>query len=127
MSEVKVTASITESYNVDFESRTHSWNADEPFEDGGKDLGPKPTELLLSSLAGCKLITVRMYALRKEWDLQKVTIELKILEKGEKTLIEKKIRFEGNLDEDQKKRLLDISGRCPVAKMLSNSLEYKFV
>ena len=68
-----------------------------------------------------------MYASRKEWELENVIVKLKILDKGEKTLIEKSISFEGNLDEKQQKRLLEISGRCPVVKMLSNSIEFKLV
>lgn len=127
MAETKLSAKLKKGYQVENVSRTFNWLSDEPEDVGGDNLGPKPTELLLSSLASCKLITVKMYANRKEWDVQQISIDLKILEKGNPTLIEKKIRFEGELDEEQKKRLLEISGRCPVAKMLSNSIEYKIV
>ena len=122
-----MTASLKEGYLVENESRGHTWKSDEPESIGGTDLGPIPSELLLSSLASCKLITMRMYANRKEWDFQGATISLKIGEKAEKTMIEKSIVFQGDLDEDQIERLKVISGKCPVAKMLRDSVEFKFV
>ncbi len=123
----KLQASLKSGYIVTNSSRDHLWIADEPEDLGGSDKGPTPSELLLSSLASCKLITVQMYAKRKAWNLEGVDIELSILEKGEKTLIEKAISFKGDLDDKQRERLLDISGRCPVVKMLANSIEFKLV
>lgn len=125
--EVSLTASLKQGYLVENESRDQVWKSDEPESIGGTDLGPTPSELLLSSLASCKLITMRMYANRKEWDFQGATISLSIVEQGEKTIIEKLIVFQGDLDDDQIERLKVISGRCPVAKMLRNSVEFKFV
>lgn len=127
MHEVSLTASLKQGYLVENESRDQVWKSDEPESIGGTDLGPTPSELLLSSLASCKLITMRMYANRKEWDFQGATISLSIVEQGEKTIIEKLIVFQGDLDDDQIERLKVISGRCPVAKMLRNSVEFKFV
>ena len=120
-------ASLKQGYTVQNSTRNHTWLSDEPEDVGGTDLGAKPSEYLLSALASCKIITVKMYANRKGWTLDNVVVKLTILDKGEKTLIEKSISFEGNLDEKQQKRLLDISGRCPVVKMLSNSIEFKLV
>jgi putative redox protein len=114
-------------FTVNMTARGHEIIADEPKDIGGTDLGAKPGELLLSSLAGCKLITMRMYAERKGWELGETKISLRYLEKGEPTILEKKIRFSGDLDEDQIKRLIDISGRCPVAKMLKNSIAYEII
>lgn len=125
MTELK--ASLIGTYTVKNQSRTHEWLADEPLDEGGDDQGPKPTEMLLSALASCKLITLKLYANRKEWDLQDIKIHLKILETGDVTKIEKRIEFIGDLDDKQKDRLLDISGRCPVVKMLSNSIEFILV
>lgn len=125
--EVSLTASLKEGYLVENISRGQSWRSDEPEALGGTNLGPTPNELLLSSLASCKLITMRMYANRKEWDFQGATISLSIMEKADKTIIEKLIVFQGDLDEDQIKRLKVISGKCPVAKMLRHSVEFKFV
>lgn len=114
-------------FTVNMTIRGHEVVADEPSDVGGTHLGAKPGELLLSSLAGCKLITMRMYAERKGWELGEASISMRYLEKGEPTLVEKKIRFSGDLDEDQVKRLIDISGRCPVAKMLKNSIAFEIV
>lgn len=117
----------TEGFSVTLKARNHKILADEPTNLGGKDTGATPGELLLSSLAGCKLITMRMYAERKGWELGETTISLRYKEKGEPTVVEKKIRFSGNLDASQVKRLIDISGRCPVAKMLKNSITFEII
>lgn len=119
---------LKEQYTVYNETRELNWLSDEPFEIGGANLGPKPTELLLSSLASCKLITVKMYASRKGWILNDASIELSFLKsENDKTLIGKKVSFEGDLDDKQRARLLGVSGRCPVVKMLKNSIEFKII
>ena len=98
---------LKEQYTVYNETRELNWLSDEPFEIGGANLGPKPTELLLSSLASCKLITVKMYASRKGWILNDASIELSFLKsENDKTLIGKKVSFEGDLDDKQRARLL---------------------
>lgn len=122
-----VLGELKQGYTVVNSSREHHWISDEPTESEGLDLGPKPTELLLSSLISCKLITLQMYASRKGWNVDGLKIHLAILETGEKTIIEKHIEFESNLNEEQQKRLTEISGRCPVVKMLSNSIEFKLI
>ncbi len=122
-----LTGSNSKGFSVTMTARNHEILADEPEELGGNDTGATPGELLLSSLAGCKLITMRMYAERKGWDLGETTISLRYKEKGEPTIVEKKIRFTGDLDEAQVKRVIDISGRCPVAKMLKDSIVYEII
>lgn len=127
MSNPDLIGSNENGFTVKMTVRGHEVIADEPEDVGGTNLGAKPGELLLSSLAGCKLITMRMYAERKGWELGETTIELRYIEKDDPTIVGKKIRFSGDLDEDQVKRLIDISGRCPVAKMLQNSITYEVV
>jgi putative redox protein len=127
MGKIALKAALKEGYTVDNFSRDHFWIADEPKDLGGNDRGPKPTELLLSSLASCKLITMQMYASRKGWDIGEVDIELEILDVKETTIIEKKLTFRNELDGKQQQRLIEISGRCPVAKMLKQSVEFKIV
>ena len=120
-------ASLSEPFVVTNRLGEHTWISDEPMDLGGKNEGPKPTELLLSALASCKLITLKMYADRKGWELGTASIELHYIEKGEKTIIGKKLTFSSDMSEEQYNRLKDISGRCPVAKMLQNSIEFQWV
>lgn len=108
---------------------THGNNtviADEPEELGGKDEGFNPPALLLSSLGSCKAMTVKMYADRKKWNLEEVNIQLsyEILksELQQTTYIKCHISFKGDLDKDQKDRLLQISEKCPIHKILSNPI-----
>lgn len=111
-------------YQVSVESRGHRWLADEPYTVGGGDTGPKPGELLLSSLGACTAITVKMYATRKKWPLENITIILRYNSINKPTptttVIEREIDFTGNLDTAQKTRLLEIAAACPIHKLLSN-------
>lgn len=98
--------------------------ADEPEEIGGQDLGFSPKELLASSLAACTSATLKMYARRKNWDLQQVKISIELdYDSGEhKTNIRRDLEFIGNLDTAQKDRLLQIANRCPIHKILENTI-----
>jgi len=99
--------------------------ADEPIDKGGNNLGFSPMELLASSLAACTSATVKMYANRKEWDLQEVKLEIE-MERDEdagKTSINRTMELIGNLDEKQRARLLLVANSCPVHKILSNPIE----
>ncbi|HET8809719.1 MAG TPA: OsmC family protein [Flavobacteriaceae bacterium] len=123
----KITSSIKqELYKVEIKSPTGNVViADEPVDKGGKDLGFSPKELLASALATCTSATVKMYADRKEWDLEEVQLEIALErdEKENKTIINRKIDFVGNLDDDQKSRLLKVANTCPIHKILSNPIE----
>lgn len=124
----EVRGHLKEKYTVENSARSHTWLVDEPIEVGGLDLAQKPSEQLLSALVSCKIITVKMYAERKGWDVKNIHVNLVLGDKiGDKTIIEKSIKYEGNLTQEQKERLTDISGRCPVAKLVANSFEFKIV
>jgi putative redox protein len=111
-----------ETYKTEVVFQNHSIKADEPKEMGGTDLGPSPGELFLSSAGTCAAITIRMYANRKEWDLESVQVDMELLAKededGRYTLMRECIILNGTLDEKQRARLIQIAGRCPVAKMI---------
>ena len=124
MEGTSVKAALLNGYRVENKSRGLEWFADEPESIGGTNTAPKPSELLLSALTSCKLITMRMYAERKGWDVNGLKVDLEIIERSDKTLLSKKITFPDNLDQAQRERLIEISGRCPVAKMVSDSFEY---
>lgn len=123
----KITSSIKkENYKIEIQSPSGNVIiADEPIDMGGKDLGFSPKELLASALAACASATVKMYADRKDWDLEevKISIELDFIPKENRTIINRKLAFIGNLDETQKNRLLTIANACPVHKVLSNPIE----
>lgn len=100
--------------------------ADEPIDVGGENKGLAPTQLLLSSLGACKAITMRMYANRKKWNVDKIDIqvssEVQKSEQQQTTYIKCNIFISGDLDEDQKQRLYQIGEKCPVHKTLMNPI-----
>jgi putative redox protein len=99
--------------------------ADEPIAVGGEDLGMSPDELLCSSLAACTLMTLRMYADRKQWPLDAAEVEVAYATDKEtkQTVFTRKLELFGPLDTEQYDRLLDIANKCPIHKVLSNPIE----
>ncbi|MGD2096314.1 MAG: alpha/beta fold hydrolase [Desulfobacterales bacterium] len=131
----QVTAQIGKSpYVTDIMAAGHSLIADEPRSMGGADLGPAPFDLLMASLGACKAITLRMYSDRKQWPLDGVTVQLnhkKIdagdcetcqTKEGQLDQFECEIDLSGELDDQQKKRLLQIADRCPVHRTLHSEI-----
>ena len=99
----------------------HSWLGDEPPDKGGANAGPDPTRLLLSSLGACTVVTLHMYAARKQWPLASVEVELQFNPAGKPksgTDITRRIALKGNLDETQRTRLLQIANACPIHNVL---------
>ena len=101
--------------------RGHKLLADEPLSfTEGTDKGLSPNDFLLSSLGSCTSITLRMYARLKKLPLEKIIITLNRGENGE---IDRKIELTGNLTSEQKNRLFEISNKCPIHKVLTNSVK----
>ena len=113
-----------EPYVTHISSETNSLIADEPIDLGGKNTGMTPTELLASSLAACTCITLRMYANRKQWNVESIETHVTISnqEDSKTTLFERTIMFTGTIDTIQRERLLDIANHCPVHKILSHTI-----
>ncbi|HEV8514906.1 MAG TPA: OsmC family protein [Cyclobacteriaceae bacterium] len=121
-----VTAIIgKERYKTELITNGHHLVADEPEEVGGKNLGPGPGEFLMVSLASCTAITVRMYADRKQWPLEKIRVEVTSEKNDKATIFIRHVYFEGALDDEQRNRLLQIANACPVHKALTNPIEIK--
>ena len=104
----------------------HSLINDVPPGEGGQGKGPTPHEMLEAAVASCKAITVKMYADRKEWPLESVTAkvrhQLRTKEEGGQRMhhFDAVIELVGDLSEEQRERLHEISGRCSVQKILQS-------
>lgn len=122
MDSVKV-SSTDARYTQNIHIRQFDLVADEPADLDGDDAGPKPTELLLGSLGACKAITLKMYAGRKGWALERVDVELTEGKEGDRPQIQAALYLEGDLSDEQKQRLLIIADKCPIHKMLSASVD----
>lgn len=118
----RIKASINERYLVTNEASGHLTLSDEPLEDGGTNLAMTPTELLLSSLASCKLATMRMVAQRKQWDTTGLSIELELVNEAEKNTVYQTISFPEHLTDEQREKLTTISHKCPVSKLVTGTL-----
>jgi putative redox protein len=104
----------------------HRLIADEPASLGGNDGGPGPFELLMAALGACTSMTLRMYAERKQLALTRVAVELsheKITQEGKShDRISRRIHLEGDLSAETRQRLLEIAGKCPVHRSLSQAM-----
>lgn len=96
--------------------------ADEPLSKGGQDAGFSPKELLASALSACTNATVRMYAERKGWDLRNAIIDVELVEESGSTTFKRTLRFEGNLDNEQRKQLFRVANACPIHKILTSPI-----
>ena len=111
--------------------------ADEPVEVGGGGTGPSPYELLLASLGACTSMTLRLYATRKGWNLERITIRLRHYrvhaqdcidcetKPASVDRIEREVELAGNLSEEQKARLHAIAEKCPVHRTLISRIEIR--
>lgn len=107
--------------------RHHQFTADESPELGGEDAGPNPGELLLSALGACVAITIKMYARRKGWALDDVAVDVSGSTQDGVYVIERKLTFTGALSDEERQRLTEIAGRCPVSKRLAGPIEIRAV
>jgi putative redox protein len=102
---------------------------DEPPEDGGTDTGPRPSQLLASSLAGCTAITIELYAARKGWDVDGLEVAVEMSSEGganphaSPTHFTVEVALPARLDDEQRRKMMVIAEKCPVHKLLEHGAE----
>jgi putative redox protein len=115
----------TTNYEVAITAGHHELKADEGLKMGGKDSGPAPYELLCSALCACTAITLRMYAERKQWPLRGVNVNVHFKKTNDEEVIDRVLKFDGELDDQQRARLADVAERTPVTLTLKQGLAIK--
>jgi len=115
----------------------HRLTGDEPASAGGTDTGPNPYDFLLAALGSCVSMTVAMYARRKQWRLDAVTVRLRHsrihaadceqCETANRLLdhIDCDVELTGVLSEEQRLRLLEIADKCPVHRTLTSEIHIR--
>ena len=113
--------------------------ADEPVSVGGSGAGPTPYELMLAALGSCTAMTVRMYATRKQWPLERITVRLRDTPAHIKDCLEcetsavgprrfdRIVEITGQLTDEQHQRLLQIADRCPVTQTFQRGIQIRTV
>ena len=132
-----VARTVRGGFRTEITTRGHALVADEPAVVGGTDQGPTPYDLLVAALGACTGMTLRMYAERKEWPLEEVTVRLrhsKVHAQDEAEVesdgarldrIERELQLAGALDQRQRQRLLEIAERCPVHRTLAAGIDVR--
>lgn len=119
--------STADRFRQQITTRQFQFTADEPTELGGTDAGPTPSELVFSGLGACKAITLQMYAERKRWPLESVSADIHVSKSAGRYQILVQLHLFGDLTDDQRTRLLAISNKCPVHKILSPGADIETV
>lgn len=124
-------------FGQDITTGPHLFYADEPPGVGGKNTGPTPYQLLAAALGACTTMTMRLYANRKKWDLDRASVVVRHNKihatdceacetvNGKVDVFERDITLEGTLDDEQKQRILEIADKCPVHRTLHSEVQVR--
>jgi uncharacterized OsmC-like protein len=124
-------------FRQEIHAGAHQLTADEPVADGGGDKGPSPYGLLLAALGSCTSMTMGLYARRKGWPLEEITVSLwhsKIYaldcaecetKEGKIDRIEREIHLTGPLTDEQRAKLMHIADLCPVHRTLTSEINIR--
>jgi len=123
---MRAKATQRSNYTHDVTVRKHQLTADEPEDSGGDDMGPSPQELLAASLASCTAITMEMYARRKGWNVEGMSVDVDYTpaERGAVTRFELVMKMPAHLSEEQVERLSVIAAKCPVHRTLEGEVAF---
>ena len=112
-------------YQVEVRVGEAAFLADEPVAAGGLGSGPDPYDLLNAALGACKTMTIRLYANRKAWPLKRVEVAVRHRRQnpGARDVFEVDVSLDGDLDETQRAKLMEIADRCPVSVTLTRGSE----
>jgi len=110
-------------YATEVSTGLHTLTSDEPPANGGHDAGPTPGDFMRMSLASCTAITLRMYADHKKLDVERINVTVNSNRVEYKTVFVCEITIEGNITEEQRKRMEEIAHKCPVHLVLANPIE----
>ena len=117
-----IVSSTAEPYAQDIAIGPHRIRADEGTDGGGGDAGPGPHELLLAALGACTSMTIKGYAARKGWVVRRVAVRLTGSSVDATYVINRHLTIEGDLEGDQRQRLIEIANKCPVHRTLTGEV-----
>lgn len=126
-----VTVTMGEGYYTSAKSRDFEWHADLPEDQGGADNAPTPEELVMGTLGSCMAQTAKLYAVRKGWQIDRIEVKLTFERfraadydgyEGDAPFIHEvreAVVIEGPLDDEQKARVHEIMGKCPIRRLIT--------